>query len=125
MTAVHHITGRLRLRFIELKNRRELCHAVEKAIRTLPMVRLVQANAVTGSLLIHYDARGTQQAILLKQIHNILAHQFGFAFSSDRFGKTTASAPCYDSNSLVERMTNMVVEKVVEQSALTLLGLLI
>jgi len=122
MTAVHHITGRLRLRFIELKSRRDLCHAVEKAIRTLPMVRLVQANAVTGSLLIHYAARGTQQAILLKQIRNILAHQFGFAFSSDRFGKTTASAP---SNALVERMTNMIVEKIVEQSAWTLLGLLI
>lgn len=125
MTSIHHTAGRLRLKFLELKSRRDLCHAVEKAIRTLPMIRLVQANAVTGSLLIHYDARGTQQAILLKSIQNTLASQFGLIFSCDNPGKTAAETSRFHSNALAERMTEMIVEKIMERSASTLLGLLI
>lgn len=126
MTSVHHITGRLRLKFPELRSRRDLSHAVEKAIRTLPMVRLVQVNSVTGSLLIHYDARGTQQAILLKAIQDVLANQFGLIFSNDNSAaKAAANAMHFHSNALVDRMTGMIVDKIVERSALAILGLLI
>lgn len=125
MISTHHITGRLRLKFPELKSRRDLSHAVEKAIRALPTVRLVQVNAVTGSVLIHYDARGTQQTILLNAVQDILANQFGLVFSNGSSGKNAANSPHFHSNVLVERMTEMIVEKFVERSALALLGLLI
>ena len=125
MTSVHHIAGRLRLKFPELKNRRDLSHAVEKAIRALPMVRLAQVNVVTGSLLIHYYARGTQQTILLQSIQDILANQFGLRLPDKHAGKSTANVSRSDSNVLAERLTEMIVEKMMERSALALLGLLI
>lgn len=125
MTFVHHVTGRLRLKFPELKNRRALCQAVEKSIRTLPMVRLVQANAVTGSLLIHYDARGTQQAILLRSIQDTLADRFGLEFPNNSSEKNAADDSHFLNDAIAERMTKMIIDKIVERSALALIGLLI
>jgi len=129
MTFFHQIPGRLRLKFPELKSRKDLCQAVEKAIRTLPMVRLVQVNVVTGSLLVHYDGRGAQQSNLLKAIQDILCNQFGLVLpnagpektaANDSHGQNNALA-----NALVERVSDMIVEKIVERSALALLGILI
>lgn len=125
MNCIHHMAGRLRLKFPELKGLAKFADAVEKAIRQLPTVRLVQANSLTGSLLIHYDARGEEQTTLLQAIEDILTNRFGLALSKG-ISRTSSlrSLPAYD-NPIADRAVNMMIEKIVERSTLALLGVLL
>lgn len=125
MTSVHQIAGRLRLKFPQLKNRTQLAGAIEMSIRSLPTVRLAHANTITGSLLIHYDARGAQQVILLKTIQDVLHRQFGLAISSDIPAKPAANSMRFHGNPIADRVADMIIEKIIERSALALLGVLI
>jgi hypothetical protein len=52
---VHHLPGRVRLRLPSLRGEAETLGQVQGWIRQLPGVRRVQANPVTGSVLVHYD----------------------------------------------------------------------
>lgn len=125
MNFVHHIDGRLRLKFPELRNRIHVVKAVEKAIRQLPTVRLVQANAVTGSLLIHYDARGKEQTNLLEAIEDVLSNRFGLdVFNRVSRMAVRRSLPSHG-NPIADRVVDMMIEKIVERSALALLGVLL
>jgi hypothetical protein len=51
----HAIPGRVRLRFPALKGEPDLSREVQKQLATLPVVRHVEVNPVTGSVLVLYD----------------------------------------------------------------------
>jgi hypothetical protein len=51
----HAIPGRVRLRFPALKGEPGLSHEVERQLSALPVVRRVEVNPVTGSVLVLYD----------------------------------------------------------------------
>lgn len=125
MNSVQHIAGRLRLKFPELKNKNNHARAVEKAIRQMPSVRLVQANAITGSILIHYDARGAQQVGLLDNIEAVLTKRFGLRLSYKLSNIPTAAALPFESHAMTGRVVDMMIDKIVERSALALLGVLL
>lgn len=52
---VHRLPGRLRLRLSELRNDPESLASIAASLRCLPGIQAVEANAVTGSLLIRYE----------------------------------------------------------------------
>jgi hypothetical protein len=53
-----HVTpGRLRVRSVVLKRDVARASRVEQGLATLPGLDLVRVNAVTGSVLVHYDTR--------------------------------------------------------------------
>lgn len=52
---VHRLPGRLRLRLTKLKNDPESLASIAAGLRALPGIQAVEANAVTGSLLLRYE----------------------------------------------------------------------
>jgi hypothetical protein len=124
MRYVHHIGGRLRLKFPELKNQALLAKSVEQAIRRYPTVRLVQVNAVTGSVLIHYDACGKEQVALLDSIEDALANQFSLKLPDRNVSKADAPFPVSQHHPVADKIVDIMIEKIVERSALALFGVL-
>lgn len=59
---VHRLPGRLRLRLTELKNDPQALAAVAAGLEAIPGMQAVEANALTGSLLLRYA--GPEAAIL-------------------------------------------------------------
>jgi copper chaperone CopZ len=59
---VHMIEGRLRIKVPEVKGAPERARVIESQIRMIDGVDEVVANPITGSVLIHYDARRTLMA---------------------------------------------------------------
>lgn len=80
MSCVQHVAGRLRLKFPQLKNRPDLAGSVETASRQLDGVVIARINTVTGSLLIHYDAKEAKQEKFFTSIEHT-NRQFGFGHS--------------------------------------------
>lgn len=53
---IHHIPGRIRIRLPDVKGSPEAARRVESELRALEGVRGAQANPITGSVLVRYDA---------------------------------------------------------------------
>jgi Heavy metal associated domain 2 len=66
----HHVPGRLRVRLPRLKGDAAAGLAVSAAMRELPGVGLVETNAVTGSVIIHYDPRKIAPPSLLDALRS-------------------------------------------------------
>jgi copper chaperone CopZ len=54
-TCVHALPGRLRLRIRDLKRSPDLARSIEQRLGRMAGVRRVEANPVTGSILVVYD----------------------------------------------------------------------
>lgn len=52
---IHHLRGRLRLRFSNLKNNLEQLTGVIETLRGVAGVAAIEASPYTGGMLIHYD----------------------------------------------------------------------
>jgi Cu2+-exporting ATPase len=72
-TIAHSVRGRLRVRYPPawLRDRRGL---VEARLRTLPGVRAVQGNTVTGSVRIDYDPFTLAQDAIVASLHELGGH---------------------------------------------------
>lgn len=127
---IHHIAGRLRLKFSQLKNRPDLAHATEIAIRKLYGVISAETNVITGSLLIRYDTQDTDCSTLLAALDRTFKQ---FDLSSAQ--KTPAivhvqsnsniPAPPRIPSTHTETMLNMLIEKCIERSVVVVLGALL
>lgn len=62
---IHHIPGRLRVRVGALKGNPCAAHKVATMLREVEGVGQVEANTLTGSVLIHYDHQTTSGTQLL------------------------------------------------------------
>jgi hypothetical protein len=111
---MHHIPGRLRLKFEQLKKRPDLTAAIEKEIGKLAGVTDVQARALTGSLLIRYDAAVLEREKLFSLLENVFRNA----------GLSFAYAP-RATDAVADKLVDMMVEKCLERSALMLLGALL
>jgi hypothetical protein len=124
MNNVHHRPGRLRLKFPELKNRPDLAKGLEAAMRELNSVRLLQTNAYTGSLLMHYTARGQQEQDLLDDVGRII-RQLGISSPEDKHGASQPAPLPASADRVIETLVGMAVEKYLERYALNLLYVLL
>jgi hypothetical protein len=124
MNNVHHRPGRLRLKFPELKNRPDLAKGVESTMRELNGVGLVQTNTFTGTLLIHYTARGQQEQELLDHIGRKTL-QLGISLRDDKTGASQHAPLPASANHIVETLVGMAIEKCLERYGLNLLSVLL
>lgn len=127
MSTFYHTPGRVRFKFAGLQNQKHLASAVQQSIRCLDSVKLVQTNTITGSLLVHYDVRGERESALLSAIHDI---NLRFGLTSSPISPTIANTTRSDAQHkhvdiLIDTLLGKALEKVVERTALALLGALI
>jgi hypothetical protein len=118
----HHIAGRWRTRYPQIKNQPGRARAVEAALRRIKGVTLVEASPLTGSLLICYDAHGADRVALMEALH-AAKRELGLAAAPSRV-EPMANASM-TSNALGDKLLGMLVEKCVERSALALIAALI
>lgn len=127
MNAIHHTPGRIRFKFAELQKQQPLANAVQKSIRRLDGVKLVQTNTVTGSLLVHYDLRGEQEKALLRAMREIITH-FGFPDFYENAavdGIVLRNADKKRAEFLVNTLLGKALEMAVERTAIAFVGALI
>lgn len=123
MTQIHHCAGRLRLKFPQLKSKPGHAAAVQTALRKIDGVKMVQTNTVTGSLLIHYDARRPNSQAILTAIAQV-NRQHGLIMPNH---SVPAKAPHSSSagERIVDQVLGKAVETALERSMLVLLGALL
>jgi copper chaperone CopZ len=107
---VHDVSGRLRLRIRALKRNQPAATDLKACLGAIPGVASVDANPLTGSLLLVYDPTRTDRATLLAALAG-----FGHAVA------VPAEAPLPAAGRLVA----FAVDRLVERSALALLAALI
>jgi hypothetical protein len=114
--------GRLRLRFSQLRRQPLYAAQVAASIRGLDSVLSVEANAVTGGLLIVYDVARADKSGLWPSLKDALdAH--GLRESSPQRSPQSGAAPRGAwSEKVSDKVVGAMVEKLVERSALALVA---
>lgn len=119
----HHISGRLRIRYPQLKNNPARAKVVETALRKIDGVRSVETSTVTGSLLVRYDPHAGRRTALLEKLYHV-KQQLGLVphapVSASRTDKPRNAAEF-----LADKALGMIVEKCIERSAYALLAALL
>jgi hypothetical protein len=121
----HHLPGRLRLRFPQLKNRPACAAQLTASIARIDGVVSVDANAVTGGLLIFYDIERADSNGLWQALSATLAaHDL-----SDQVNQQLPQARAPGRSTMVDKVADKVVgslvEKLVERSAVALIASLL
>ena len=105
--AVHHVRGRLRVRNVDIKGSARDAARYSDVVRCLPGVYAATASALTGSVVIEYDARITSHETILQLLG-------------------ASSAPrARRGEKLVEKFGQVLVERLIERSASVLIAALI
>jgi hypothetical protein len=105
--AMHHVRGRLRIRNLAIKGSRRDAARYCDVVRCLPGVYAAQAKPRTGSVVIEYDPEITRYEEILKLLG---ARPLARARTADK---------------LVEKLGQVLVERLIERSASALITALI
>ncbi len=122
---VHHLPGRLRLKLPALKRNAAYAQALQTSLSTVPGVLAVRANTLTGSLLISYDPVRVDGASLQRAVPGAPPAMRAVCPTCVTQRGSTAGQQARPSDKLSQALLGMVVEKAVEQSARTLLRVLL
>jgi cation transport ATPase len=114
---MHHVTGRLRLKLPQMRKDPQRAQEIQSATCRIEGVTSVEANVVTGSLLIRYDAHQVDVATIM----NAMAEMGLLSAPARTRASRHRSAP----SPLTDKVVDMLVEKLIERSALALVGALL
>jgi len=65
---IHHLPGRLRVRSSLVRRNDQAARAAEAWLRLLPGVSSVEANTLTGSLMVRYDPAQTKGCAIVSEL---------------------------------------------------------
>ena len=121
---VHYVPGRLRIKSVCLKRNEARASEVRDLLADIEGVAGAETNTVTGSLLISYDTERTSAHELLQ-----ILKRAGYCCRSTQIPDVKASFANRLAGTLSEAAARsgqaaigVVVEKIVERSALALIG---
>jgi hypothetical protein len=127
MLYIHHVPGRLRLQTPQVKGNGPVAEAARDAANAIPGVSEARVSAVTGSLVITYDQRELTPATLWQALcerglaSGPLLIQEGVPVTRARIGVPKGAA----GKSWVELLAGIILDRLLERSAVALLGALI
>jgi copper chaperone CopZ len=114
---LHHVPGRLRVRSTTIKRDERMARRVYETLSALQGVNNVEVSTVTGSIKITYDLHYIDHEDLLDHLrgHNIVQPGGGAA--------QTQTDMISESGRIATRLVGgFVLEKIIERSALALIG---
>jgi hypothetical protein len=123
MNYIHHIPGRMRIRCAALKGNAAAAAAAKAMLATQPGVESVEANTVTGSMLIRYTGRADADRFVA------LLREHGYSRACHPVGTTAlrrGNSPAQDPHTagigfvVARTLVSFAVEKAVERSVLAL-----
>jgi hypothetical protein len=117
--------GRLRLRFSQLRRQPLYAAQVAAAIRGLDGVLSVDANAVTGGLLIVYDVARADKSGLWPSLQAALATHGLREPARQQSAQAGAAPATVWPEKVVDKVAGAMLEKLLERSALALVAALL
>lgn len=120
----HHLPGRLRLRFPQLKNRPVLAAQLSAAIARIDGVVSADANVVTGGLLLIYDGARAESCGLWPALGACLVAHDLTAQANQQLPQARASGPTM-ADKVADKVVGTLVERLVERSAFALVACLL
>lgn len=125
-TYTHHISGRLRTRYPQLKNNPARARAVEAALRRIDGVLAAEASTVTGSLLIHYEPNVPNRQALLNAVY-ASKQQLGLTSipTAPATSALTTTVSLTLTGKVADKALDMLVEKCIERSTYALFAALL
>lgn len=123
----HHLRGRLRLRFSNLKNNLPQLSRVIEALRDVAGVDAVEASPFTGGMLIHYDPAAGDTPRFWDEIEAVLAAHGLYHDPRPlkrQLGSSTSGAG-RQSGGMVDGLVDKFIDKLAERSALALVAALL
>ena len=114
---IHHIPGRLRLELAQIRRDSGRTQEVQAAVSRISGVTSANANSVTGSLLIHCN---TSQVDARAIVHAMTTNGLLPArMKAEKAPVQPALSP------LVDKILNVLAGKLIERSAVALIGALL
>jgi hypothetical protein len=119
---IHHIAGRLRMTLPRIRKQPARAQEIQAVISRIAGVASIEANIISGSLLIRYDTNlvdaGTIMASM-KELGLLSSHAAARPIRRTDVSRRPASSPVAD------KVLDMIVEKLIERSAFAVLGALL
>lgn len=122
---IHHTPGRLRVRSALVKNNEQRAGSALQWLRTVPGVTSVEANTITGSLTVRYDAALTRGGLLLDALkeagyvgHHVTVPIQPIPPTQTKLGGDLAGA-------IATRVAKTLAAYALEQAVLALVGALL
>jgi hypothetical protein len=119
---IHHIAGRLRMTLPRIRKQPARAQEIQAVISRIAGVASIEANIISGSLLIRYDTNlvdaGTIMASM-KELGLLSSHAAARPIRRTDVSRRPASSPVAD------KVLHMIVEKLIERSAFAVLGALL
>jgi copper chaperone CopZ len=114
---IHHVAGRLRLKLPQMWRDPRRAQEIQSATCRIEGVTSVEANVVTGSLLIRYDAHKVDAETIMSAMA-----EMGLLSAPTRArGSQNRSTP----SPLADKVVDVLVEKLIERSTIALVGALL
>ena len=119
---IHHVPGRLRVKLQAIKRSPQNAECARGLVESLRGVISAEANTLTGSIVIKFDAKATKPVAILNVLQN-----HGYLGPSE-FGARpdhSVSLGTQVIDALAKAFLNAVVERILERSAIRLIAALI
>jgi hypothetical protein len=117
---------RLRLRFPQLRRAPLACAELAASLRAIAGTHSVEASAASGSVLVTYQVGANAEQAFLAQVRQALASQGLSCDDAPAPGQAGGAAPAGSVfDGVAEKFVGVVVDKLVERSALGLLAALL
>lgn len=120
----HHVPGRLRVKFAQLRNNPSLAQEIEIALRTIPEVTRAEVCIRTGSVLMRYQQSRSAQEKLFAVIRQLDRKMAGVNETSN-VPSTARQTPGPIAKRMAEKLVGVVIKKHIDRSAFALLGMLL
>lgn len=126
MNAVsHQFPGRIRLRFPQLKGAPLATAQVAASLRRLAGVLGVEPSPVTGSLLVTYSVRETDELRLWNAVQDILARH-GLPCRDGKSAPQAGGGKALPAGGgIADKVAGAIVDKLLEKAALTVVAALL
>ncbi|QBQ55901.1 HMA2 domain-containing protein [Nitrosococcus wardiae] len=125
---VHYVPGRLRVKLASLKRNPIQAAAIEGLLKKIEGVDKAEINLVTGSLIVTYDRAITHPQGILQALHDhgfcrqLVTIPLAGTASSKQKVQMTGKAVGQVGERFGKAVLDVVVEKVLERSAVVLIG---
>lgn len=123
---LHNVPGRIRIKTPLVKGKHAIAQDLEEKIRVLPGVKMVSANALTGSILVHYDENGIDAGAIADLVSRETGLDLSGAAHPDRYVEEALSkAGEVVGEKIGKAVLGLVIGQLLEGSPLALLAAVI
>lgn len=121
--SIHHVPGRIRVRSSSIKRNDKEAQAVQDFLGTIRGVSAVSVSTVTGSITINHDAQMVSSTAILDALRQ--QHHFNWEVAAATNSTPSQSSAAKAGEIFGKAVFGVLVEKVLERSAIALIAAIV